>query len=66
MSVADGIADAVVVGGGTVGAWCAYFLRRAGAGAQVVLIEKGFLRAEGASSLGGPRRPDAGRDRPRR
>ena len=23
-------ADAVVVGGGTVGAWCAYFLRAAG------------------------------------
>jgi len=23
-------ADAVVVGGGTVGAWCAYFLRRSG------------------------------------
>jgi glycine/D-amino acid oxidase-like deaminating enzyme len=41
-------ADAVVVGGGTVGAWCAYFLRRAGL-ARVVLIEKGFL-GEGASS----------------
>jgi glycine/D-amino acid oxidase-like deaminating enzyme len=25
-----GTADAVVVGGGTVGAWCAYFLRQAG------------------------------------
>ncbi len=48
MSVADGIADAVVVGGGTVGAWCAYFLRRAGL-ARVVLIEKGFL-GQGASS----------------
>jgi len=42
------IADAVVVGGGTVGAWCAYFLRRAGL-ARVVLIEKGFL-GQGASS----------------
>ena len=41
-------ADAVVVGGGTVGAWCAYFLRRAGL-ARVVLIEKGFL-GQGASS----------------
>src|ERR1700733_13794677 len=40
--------DAVVVGGGTVGAWCAYFLRRAGL-ARVVLIEKGFL-GQGASS----------------
>ena len=48
MSVADGTADAVVVGGGTVGAWCAYFLRRAGL-ARVVLIEKGFL-GQGASS----------------
>src|SRR3984885_6104271 len=41
-------ADAVVVGGGTVGAWCAYFLRRAGLG-TVVLIEKGVL-GQGSSS----------------
>jgi sarcosine oxidase subunit beta len=41
-------ADAVVVGGGTVGAWCAYFLRTAGL-SRVVLIEKGLLGA-GASS----------------
>jgi len=41
-------ADAVVVGGGTVGAWCAYFLRRAGLGA-VVVVEKGHL-GQGASS----------------
>jgi len=41
-------ADAVVVGGGTVGAWCAYFLRQAGL-ARVVLIEKGQL-GQGASS----------------
>jgi sarcosine oxidase subunit beta len=41
-------ADAVVVGGGTVGAWCAYFLRQAGLG-EVVLIEKGVL-GQGASS----------------
>jgi glycine/D-amino acid oxidase-like deaminating enzyme len=34
--------------GGTVGAWCAYFLRRAGL-ARVVLIEKGLL-GQGASS----------------
>ena len=38
----------MVVGGGTVGAWCAYFLRQAGL-ARVVLIEKGFL-GQGASS----------------
>ena len=48
MSIAEGSADAVVVGGGTVGAWCAYFLRRAGL-ARVVLVEKGFL-GQGASS----------------
>ena len=41
-------ADAIVVGGGTVGAWCAYFLRRAGLG-RVVLVEKGYL-GQGASS----------------
>ena len=40
-------ADVVVVGGGTVGAWCAYFLRRAGAG-RVVLIERATL-GDGAS-----------------
>jgi len=41
-------ADAVVVGGGTVGAWCAYFLRRSGL-QRVVLIEKRTL-GQGASS----------------
>jgi glycine/D-amino acid oxidase-like deaminating enzyme len=41
-------ADAVVVGGGTVGGWCAYFLRRAGL-RTVVLVEKGVL-GQGASS----------------
>jgi sarcosine oxidase, subunit beta len=41
-------ADAVVVGGGTVGAWCAYFLRTAGL-SRVVLVEKGQL-GQGASS----------------
>lgn len=41
-------ADAVVVGGGTVGAWCAYFLRKAGL-ERVVLLEKGHL-GQGASS----------------
>jgi sarcosine oxidase, subunit beta len=41
-------ADAVVVGGGTVGAWCAYFLKKAGLG-RVVLVEQGVL-GQGASS----------------
>lgn len=43
-----GTADAVVVGGGTVGGWCAYFLRQAGLD-RVVLLEKGVL-GQGASS----------------
>lgn len=41
-------ADAVVVGGGTVGGWCAYFLRRAGL-SRVVLLDKRTL-GQGASS----------------
>jgi glycine/D-amino acid oxidase-like deaminating enzyme len=41
-------ADAIVVGGGTVGAWCACFLRQAGLD-RVVLIEKDAL-GQGASS----------------
>ena len=41
-------ADAVVVGGGTIGAWCAYFLRQAGLD-RVVLLEKDVL-GQGASS----------------
>ena len=47
MQVSD-TADAVVVGGGTVGGWCAYFLRRSGLG-RVVLLEKQTL-GYGASS----------------
>jgi sarcosine oxidase subunit beta len=42
------IADAVVVGGGTIGAWCAYFLRRSGL-ERVILIDKRTL-GKGASS----------------
>ena len=38
----------MVVGGGTIGAWCAYFLRKAGL-ERVVVIEKGVL-GQGASS----------------
>ena len=41
-------ADAVVVGGGTVGGWCAYFLRRSGL-ERVVMVEKRTL-GQGASS----------------
>jgi sarcosine oxidase, subunit beta len=41
-------ADAVVIGGGTVGAWGAYFLRRAGLD-RVILVEKRTL-GQGASS----------------
>ncbi len=41
-------ADAVVVGGGTVGAWCAYFLRRQGV-RRVALLERATL-GRGASS----------------
>jgi sarcosine oxidase, subunit beta len=43
-----GSADAVVIGGGTIGAWCAYFLRRSGV-ERVALIEKRTL-GQGASS----------------
>jgi sarcosine oxidase subunit beta len=41
-------ADAVVVGGGAIGGWCAWFLKRAGL-ARVVLVEAGRL-GKGASS----------------
>jgi sarcosine oxidase subunit beta len=53
-------ADAVVVGGGTIGAWCAWFLREAGL-ADVVLLERrtlgtgaspraaGMVRAQGGT-----------------
>jgi len=43
-----GSADAVVVGGGTIGAWCAWFLRTQGL-ERVVLLESGTL-GKGASS----------------
>jgi sarcosine oxidase subunit beta len=41
-------ADAVVVGGGTIGGWCAYFLRQSGL-ERVVVVEKDRL-GQGASS----------------
>src|SRR4051812_41179697 len=42
------VADAVVVGGGTIGGWCAYFLKQAGLD-DVVVVEKDRL-GQGASS----------------
>lgn len=48
MRTNDLSADAVVVGGGTVGGWCAHFLQSAGTG-RVVLVERARL-GEGASS----------------
>ena len=47
-TLADRRADAVVVGGGTLGAWCAVFLKAAGLD-HVVLLEAGAL-GKGASS----------------
>src|SRR5258708_6299653 len=44
----DATADAVVVGGGTIGAWCAYFLPPSG-GDRVILLAKARL-GQGASS----------------
>src|SRR5881396_2741639 len=41
-------ADAVVVGGGTIGAWCAWFLKQSGLD-RVVVVEAGTV-GQGASS----------------
>src|SRR5436190_24344662 len=43
-----GAADVVVVGAGTVGAWCAHFLREGGAG-RVVVVDK-RAAGQGASA----------------
>jgi sarcosine oxidase subunit beta len=48
MTTVPRTADAVVVGGGTIGAWTAWFLRRAGL-TDVVLLERDTL-GQGASS----------------
>jgi sarcosine oxidase subunit beta len=48
MTTVPRTADAVVVGGGTVGAWTAWFLAEAGVG-EVVLVERDTL-GQGASS----------------
>jgi len=52
-------ADAIVVGGGTVGGWCAYFLRQAGL-ASVTLIEKRTLGAGASSRAAGVVRTQGG------
>ena len=52
-------ADAVVVGGGTVGAWCAWFLREAGL-ADVVLLERGTLGSGASSRAAGMVRAQGG------
>jgi sarcosine oxidase subunit beta len=48
MTTVPRTADAVVVGGGTIGAWAAWFLQRSGIG-DVVLLERDTL-GQGASS----------------
>jgi sarcosine oxidase, subunit beta len=52
-------ADAVVIGGGTVGGWCAYFLRKAGLD-NVVLLEKGQLGSGATSRAAGVVRMQGG------
>ena len=52
-------ADAVVVGGGTVGAWCAWFLREAGL-AEVVLLERHTLGAGASPRAAGMVRAQGG------
>src|SRR6476646_4638801 len=48
MTTVPRTADVVVVGGGTLGAWTAWFLRESGAG-EVVLLERDTL-GQGASA----------------
>jgi sarcosine oxidase subunit beta len=52
-------ADVVVVGGGTIGAWCAWFLARAGV-KDVVLIEARTLGAGASSRASGMVRAQGG------
>jgi sarcosine oxidase subunit beta len=52
-------ADAVVVGGGTIGAWCAWFLRRAGL-REVVLVEQRTLGAGASPRAAGMVRAQGG------
>jgi sarcosine oxidase subunit beta len=52
-------ADAVVVGGGTIGAWCAWFLRRSGL-ENVVLLEAHTLGSGASSRAAGMVRAQGG------
>jgi glycine/D-amino acid oxidase-like deaminating enzyme len=52
-------ADVVVVGGGTVGAWCAWFLRQSGV-ADVLLLERGTLGCGASSRAAGMVRAQGG------
>lgn len=52
-------ADAVVIGGGTVGGWCAWFLRRRGL-ERVVLVEAGTLGSGASSRAAGMVRAQGG------
>jgi sarcosine oxidase, subunit beta len=52
-------ADAVVIGGGTIGAWCAWFLRRSGL-ARVVLLEARTLGSGASSRAAGMVRAQGG------
>jgi len=52
-------ADAVVVGGGTVGAWCAYFLRRSGLD-RVIVVEQDTLGCGASSRAAGIVRTQGG------
>lgn len=54
-----GTADAVVVGGGTIGGWCAWFLRRRGLD-RVVLLEAGTLGCGASSRAAGMVRAQGG------
>ena len=59
MAMGPSSADAVVVGGGTVGAWCAWFLKRAGL-ARVVLLEAHTLGSGASSRAAGMVRAQGG------
>src|SRR6478672_11999305 len=52
-------ADAVVVGGGTLGAWCAWFLKRAGL-SRVVLVDAATLGSGASSRAAGMVRAQGG------
>src|SRR5258707_13700386 len=61
----DSTADAVVVGGGTIGAWGAYFLRTSGVD-RVVLLEKDRLAPGPTSRPAGVGRTQVGTGPPSR